>query len=222
MCRNSTSAGSPIEPTPKRMGCGGPDHRLSLGREVSLLRLPLCVALVAFCFGSSAGATSYRSLTLNELIMQADVIFVGEVVDVRPFVWPTRDATLVGTRVTFRVWDPIFGTTSVLEAFDFLGGELDGVAVTVAGMPKFAKGDRRVVFASRKPSINPIIGFTQGLLRIQSDAQGVAGVYSLEGPHRWALDRVGIAAGKTSPRAPLRLSEFRNHVVRQLVEGGRR
>ena len=51
----------------------------------------------------------------------------------------------------------------------------------VAGMPTFAVGDRRVVFARRDRSINPIVGFTQGLMKVTRDAGGVDRVLTIEG-----------------------------------------
>ena len=85
----------------------------------------------------------------------------------------TRTGTLVKTRVTFRVDDALYGTNSIVKVFDCLGGEADGIGMAVEGMPTFAVGDRRVVFARRRSSINPIVGFMQGLLRVRRDNNGV-------------------------------------------------
>ena len=139
-------------------------------------------AAVLACVLTSAprlGATSYPPVTFDELITRADVIFVGEVVDVRPYTQSTRDGEIIKTRVVFRVADPLWGTKSTLETFDFLGGEIDGVVMRVAEMPRFAVGDRRVVFARRGRSINPIVGFTQGLMRVDRDTFGVERVSAM-------------------------------------------
>jgi hypothetical protein len=53
--------------------------------------------------------------------------------------------------------------------------------MTVAGMPTFTVGDRRVVFARRDRSINPIVGFTQGLMKVAPDVNGIDRVTTLEG-----------------------------------------
>ena len=82
------------------------------------------VALAAVLFGQvSASATTYEAVTFDELVTRADVIFAGEVTEVRPFLLDTADGTIIKTRVIFRVADPIWGTTNLLEVFDFLGGE---------------------------------------------------------------------------------------------------
>jgi hypothetical protein len=102
--------------------------------------------------------------------------------------------------VTFRVDDPLYGTTSLVEVFDFLGGETPDLGMRVAGMPTFTVGDRHVVFARRDRSINPIVGFTQGLMKVARDGGGI--------------DRVRTLAG-----APVaRLSDLRSRVMGGLIQ----
>ena len=154
-------------------------------------RLAVVVAFATvFCGEIFVGATTYPPVSFDELVTRADVIFVGEVTDVRPFPLETRDGTIIKTRVIFRVSDPLWGTTSLLEVFEFIGGKWGDIELTVSGMPEFAVGDRRVVFAYRNRSINPIVGFTQGLLQIRRDSQGVDRVFTLGGvplggPESW-------------------------------------
>ena len=101
------------------------------------------------------------------------MIFVGEVTDVRPFVLESSAGTSIMTRVSFSVADPLFGTTSLVEVFDFLGGQIGDAGMRVAEMPQFTIGDRTVVFARREQSINQIVGFNQGLLRVTRDGAGI-------------------------------------------------
>ena len=173
---------------------------------------------VAVCTAAAANATTYAPVTFAELVSSADVIFAGEVVDVRPFALDTREGTVIKTRVVFRVQDPLFGTTSALEVFDFLGGEVGDVGLAVEGMPRFAVGDRRVMFARRAPGINPIVGFTQGLLQIRRDSSGVDRVLTLDGMPIAATASFGSRAPLLSatPVVPMRLSDFRSQVVREL------
>ncbi|OFW17033.1 MAG: hypothetical protein A3F70_05435 [Acidobacteria bacterium RIFCSPLOWO2_12_FULL_67_14] len=169
-----------------------------------------------------AGATSYAPVSFGELVARADVIFVGEVVDVRPLPFTTRDGTIIKTRVVFRVSDPIWGTSAALEVFDFFGGEWGGVGMAIAEMPTFAVGDRRVVFARRERSINPIVGFRQGLLQVRRDAAGADRVLTLDGRPIDAPESIGAQrAGRTGvPAAPMRLADFRARIGRALA--GRR
>jgi len=170
----------------------------------SLFRLGVLVCLIAATAVIPARATSFEPVTFNDLVTQADVIFVGQVVDIRPYIVQTREHTIVKTRVTFSVDDPLYGTSSLVEVFDFLGGETADLGMKVAGMPTFTVGDRRVVFARRDRSINPIVGFTQGLMKVARDAGGVDRVLTLEG-------------------APIsRLSDLRGRVTLGLTEARKR
>jgi hypothetical protein len=166
----------------------------------SLFRLVVLACSIAAVAAVPVRATTFEPVSFNDMVAQADVIFVGDVVDVRPFTVQTRERTIVKTRVTFSVSDPLYGTSSLVEVFDFLGGETADLGMKVEGMPTFAVGDRRVVFARRDRSINPIVGFTQGLMKVSRDAGGIDRVLTLEG-------------------APIaRLSDLRIGVTQRLVE----
>ena len=179
---------------------------------------------VALALASSVSATTYLPVTFGDLVSQADVIFVGDVVDVRPYTLRTRTGTLVKTRVTFRVDDAVYGTSSLVEVLDFLGGEADGHGLAVEGMPKFAVGDREVVFAHRKASINPIVGFTQGLLRVRRDRGGVDRVFTLEGMSLMRPESIGSPTSglRMAPESSMTLSDFRSRVVTALAEARKR
>ena len=182
------------------------------------------LAFAAVLFGEiAASATTYEPVTFNELVTRADVIFIGEVTDVRPFPLDTPDGTIIKTRVIFRVSDPIWGTTNILEVFDFFGGEFGGVGMAIAGMPEFAVGDRRVVFARRDRSINPIVGFTQGLLQIRRDSGGVDRVFTLGGVPLGNPESIGAQAPAVSVTSisPMPLSAFRDRISRALAEARR-
>jgi hypothetical protein len=182
------------------------------------------LVIAAVLFGEiTAHATSYEAMSFDDLVTRADVIFIGEVTDVRPFPLETPDGTIIKTRVIFRVSDALWGTTSLLEVFDFLGGAWGDRELVVDGMPRFAVGDRRVVFASRERSINPIVGFTQGLLQIRRDGGGVDRVFTLGGVALGRPESIGAAApavplAPITPMSPLSLSEFRDRISRALAE----
>lgn len=195
-------------------------------RTVSPANVTACLVVavgVLLLGGNAVRATSYLAVTFDELIADADIIFVGEVTDVRPFPVSTRDGTIVKTRVVFRVSDPLWGTTSILEVLDFLGGEWGDIGMAVAEMPRFAVGDRRVVFARRERSINPIVGFTQGLLRVSRDSNGLERVFTLGGTPVGQPEQIGLRSnvGTATPIAPMSLSAFRDRVSRAVAEARR-
>jgi hypothetical protein len=183
------------------------------------MRLWLPCALAVLAATLTLEATSYLPVTFEGLVKQADVIFVGDVVDVRSFTLQARGNTIVKTRVTFRVADPLYGTTSIVEVFDFLGGEAGGFRMAVAGMPRFAVGDHRVVFAHRGASINPIVGFTQGLLQVRRDSNGVDRVLTLEGAPLTRTESIGSSPQMSlNVNTSMRLSDFRDRVTSALAE----
>lgn len=169
---------------------------------------------LACSIAAPIAATTYPPVTFAELITKADVIFVGEVVDVTFFPVRTRDGTIIKTRVIFRVLDPLFGTTSSLEVFEFLGGEWNAMRLEVAEMPRFAIGNRLVMFAYREQSINPIVGFTQGAFRVTRDASGVDRVLTLAGVPVFGPERIGRSMPQLfpMPATPISLADFRSRI----------
>ncbi len=168
---------------------------------------------------SRADAASYDAVTFSELVARADVIFVGDVMDVRPFTVSTPEGTLIKTRVTFVVRDPLWGTGSTLEIFEFLGGEVGNVGMAVPDMPTFVPGDRRVVFARRERSINPIVGFTQGLLRVSRDGSGLDAVQTSDGQPLARAEDIGRPRGaRVRDMRPMALSALRSRIVDLLRE----
>ncbi len=162
-------------------------------------------------------ATSYAPVSFDELVDRADVIFVGEVMDVRPFPTESREGTVIRTRVVFQVTDPLWGTSSSLEIFEFLGGDWQGTRLSVAEMPTFTVGDRRVIFARRRRSINPIVGFTQGVLRVSRDATGVDTVRTLADEPVASPDAIGKPRREPSAR-PMRLADFRTRIKARVAQ----
>ena len=164
-------------------------------------------------------ATSYLAVTFDELLAKADMIFVGDVLDVRPFAVETPQGTAIKTRVTFVVRDPLWGTSSTLEILEFMGGELGDIGQKVAEMPTFKPGDRRVVFAKRERSINPIVGFTQGLMRITGDGAGLDVIQTSAGEPLARTEDIGRPRGTgVRESRPMTLSSFRARIVDGLRE----
>ena len=188
----------------------------------SFAAFSIFIACVAFVV-PAARATTFLPVTFDDLISQSDVIFVGEVADVHPYTLQTREGTIVKTRVTFRVTDPLSGDSSIVQVLDFLGGEADGVGLRVSGMPAFTVGDRRIVFARRDQSINPIVGFTQGLMKVTRDASGVERVQTLEGAPIMQPDSIGTPLTiQRAPMTPMRLDDFRSRIRQAWAAKGAR
>ena len=182
-----------------------------------MLRL-IAAGLLALCTAIPARATTYPPVTFTDLVTQADLIFVGDVVDVRPLVLDTATGPVIKTRVVFRVSDPLHGTSAALEVLEFFGGEVGDVGMAIADMPRFAVGDRRVVFARRERSINPVVGFTQGVLRVARDGSGVERISTLEGVPIDQPESLGVGRQPAAFATPMRLVDFRDRVRRAVAE----
>lgn len=186
--------------------------------------IPLAVFALLFCGVTAPYATTYESVTFEQMVQQADVIFLGEVIDVMPFEVRRDSGRSIKTRVTFRVVDPIHGARPNVEIFEFLGGTIGDVTMDVAEMPKFAAGDRRLLFARRERSINPIVGFTQGLMKVSRDARGVDRVLTHDGYPVGRTQALGRPQPRTSvtPIMPMTMSDFRARIVDALAAAGKR
>lgn len=179
----------------------------------------LCIGLLALGAVERATATSYLAVSFDDLLAKADMIFVGDVLDVRPFAVESREGTVIMTRVTFVVRDPLLGTSSTLEILEFMGGELGDIGQRVAEMPTFKPGDRRVVFAKRERSINPIVGFTQGLMKIAQDDAGLDVMMTSTGEPLARTEDIGRPRGTgVRESRPMALSSFRASIVDRLRE----
>jgi hypothetical protein len=123
--------------------------------------IAFCLLLSAFC--AVANATTYTTLTLEEMIAKTDIAFLGEVtsletIDQNGEPW---------TRVTFRVIEPLLGTEADANVtLTFYGGTLsNGVSVTVNLMPQFQEQEEVLILAYNEELYSPIVGFRQGLWR---------------------------------------------------------
>jgi hypothetical protein len=115
---------------------------------------------------SFASATTYRELSLDELVARAELGFFGVVSAVAV----EAEGGEPYTQVTFTVSRPLTGELDENATLAFYGGTLpDGRTVEVEGMPEFRRGDEVLVLAYDAPYYSPIVGFSQGLWRATPD-----------------------------------------------------
>jgi hypothetical protein len=120
----------------------------------------LLLTLLSFAF-----ATTYKTLTLEEMIAQADIAFYGNVSNVEII---ERDKE-PWTQVSFTVVEALLGTEKdATEVLSFYGGTLDsGLSLTINLMPSFSEGEDILILAYKDDFYSPIVGFRQGLWRNQ-------------------------------------------------------
>lgn len=149
------------------------------------MRMPVLKGLLSGLLGlaitvcSVATATTYLELTLDEMFDKADIAFFGEVIDSGS---ETRDGE-PWTLITFRVARDLRGELATETTEDtteislaFYGGQADGVTLTVTDMPQFQRGEDVLILAYDADYYSPIVGFAQGLWRLEArgftDSQG--------------------------------------------------
>ncbi|MFN8642011.1 MAG: hypothetical protein U0802_10245 [Candidatus Binatia bacterium] len=141
---------------------------------------------------SRAAATVVVAKDFAALCAEADLVFVGTVTAVVPR-WRDAQRQAIETEVTFADLTWLRGGPQAATTLRFAGGEMDGVHEAVAGVPQFAVGERRVVFAHAGRFVSPIVGFNQGVFRVVDGADGPvvldAGGRAVTGVGRAALQR---------------------------------
>ena len=105
------------------------------------------------------------------LCREADLIFVGTVVDIESR-WNDDAKQSIETLVTFDDLTWMRGTPSSAVTLRFAGGEVDGLHEEIAGAPHFTIGERRVIFAHDGRYVSPIVGFDQGALHVVDGSGG--------------------------------------------------
>jgi hypothetical protein len=128
--------------------------------------LPPTFYLLLFTFHfllSTAFATTYKTLTLEEMVNQAEIAFYGRVSSVTVI---ERDGE-PWTQVSFTVTEALFGTENeATETLTFYGGTLDsGLSLTINLMPQFFAEENILILAYKDDYYSPIVGFRQGLWR---------------------------------------------------------
>ena len=122
-----------------------------------------------------ASATTYRELSLEQLVSRAELGFFGRVSEMSVEVRGGEPYT----QVTFSISRALTGdfganiggaTEGDTVTLAFYGGTLpNGRSVSVEGMPEFSRGDEVLILAYDAPYYSPIVGFSQGLWRATPD-----------------------------------------------------
>lgn len=161
----------------------------------------LFVLVIGFSlFSVSARATTVIERPFADLVQRAEIIAVGTVVEVREQWDEAQQAPL--TAVTFSDLTPLKGHPQggALTLY-FLGGPTPhGTYLSIPGMPRFAVGEKNVVFsAGNQRDFCPLVGLWQGRLRVTFDPR--RGVETVS--DNFHVPIVGIRDGKFLKRRPV-------------------
>ena len=127
----------------------------------------IALLLLGLLLPTDAWATTYRQLSLSEMLERTEIAFLGTVASLRVEERQGEPWTVVEFEVD-RALDGVSGESNRLE-LAFLGGELPGEALRVNLMPGFEVGEQVLLFAYDESYISPVVGFDQGLWRRGDD-----------------------------------------------------
>lgn len=162
-----------------------------------ILRPLVCALLVVLC-AAQASATTVMYASVDELVNKADGVVVATV--------RGKDSRYgadgeIYTYVTLSDLDFINGTYERPElTLRFQGGEVKGDVLEIVGSPEFAEGDRVILFIKGNgESITPIVGWTQGVLRVKPNSEGVEEVFDHDGNRVLGVDGPHLAKEAVHP-----------------------
>src|SRR5262245_60377486 len=102
------------------------------------------IVLLSLAWPLSASAQTPYSF--QDLVAEAGLIFTGEVMTVESRWVDSGKGRVIVTAVTFRIERLLKGQAGGETTLEFLGGRIGEVGLTVEGVPRFAVGDRDIVF----------------------------------------------------------------------------
>ena len=121
-------------------------------------------AVLLISLPQRAGSTTVRALDEDGLIKRAACVFWGDCLEARPE-W-SADRRRIYTRVKFAPREVLKGDRAPLVELLIPGGELDGKAYVIHGMPRIRAGSVVVLFASDphpKSKVCVPVGLGQGV-----------------------------------------------------------
>ncbi len=160
---------------------------------------------LALILAVAVRATTVVPPNFDQLVGQSEVVFRGEVKAVS-VVWTGEGETRrIATRVTFAVERVLHGTAGEKLTLEFMGGQLGGRRLTVAGLPQFAVGERGVFFVEdRDARLCPLLRLRHGRYRILKDESGVERIARDDGSPLNAIAAVQQPLAETAAAASQR------------------
>lgn len=137
-------------------------------------RVPRLIVLTSFAalLSPALRATSVVAPTFPELVAESQVIARVEITAIKPAWVETSQGRVIKTLVTVRVLRTLKGPAAATElTLTFLGGELEGESMRIAGTPTFTVGQSEILFISdtRGLQFSPLVGFMHGRYRVLTD-----------------------------------------------------
>jgi len=177
-------------------------------------KLILSLALAALVVAAlPATASTFLAMDRAEMARTSDAVVVGEVTSVHSS-W-NAEATAIITEAFVRVEETMSGDAPGVVVVRTFGGQVGAVMIEAHGFPKFAEGQRVVLFLEGAQNVARVVGYQQGQYRIVRRADDVEVAMPTVDHGANLLHRDGTAAA--APRAitlDILRSEVRNATAR--------
>lgn len=136
------------------------------------LKFSITAALLFCLFITAARGTTVIPPTFEEMVDRADLVFEGRVVNVRSEWSYVQIQPTIYTWVEFEVQEVLKGSAKSVTTLQFLGGTVGDVTLEVAGVPKFSRGERVLLFVEGNGvQFCPIVGVFHGNFGIRRDGK---------------------------------------------------
>ncbi len=191
--------------------------------------------LLALVLGATLAATSARATTVipptfDELVGQAEVIMDATVTEVKSE-WTGEGAQRhIVTYVTVKVEEALKGQPGASYTLRMLGGTVGEDRMEVSDAPKFAVGDRDILFVEHNgQQFIPLVGIMHGRFHVEQDkASGARMVKADNGDPVTNLEQLGHTESATSvarkggavsaDSAPLDVDAFKSAIRGKLAD----
>lgn len=178
------------------------------------LGVTLCTVGAASMVDSSAAqAAVVKPLDLPTLTARAQIVALGRVTASEAR-W--REGRIV-TTVAFAPSQTLKGPAQEALQVEILGGEVEGIAQKVSGMPQFEVGEEVVLFLRPKGAVHQVVGLAQGKFTVSRAAEVASVRADLQGLTQPKVAAAGVTTLEALPAAPaVALSQFLADIQRHV------
>lgn len=179
-------------------------------------KLVLCLLVLAVVAVQPAGATSMPAFSVPQLAKRADMVVVA----VARAMHSRWRGPLIVTDVELQIEEVIRGQGTVGNTLvvTIPGGDIERLALTIPGAPRFAVGQRTVSFlrkaqeSDNSPNFT-VVGMAQGSLAVVGTGSNARVMGSAAAAHTVTRQHDGtLTAAKPTIGRPMSLAELRNQV----------
>lgn len=126
-----------------------------------------CV-LLGLGLAAPLGSMTSAPTDFDRLVRVAEEIAVVEILSTKPETFVEEGRTLVRTVVEAKVVERLKGAGDARITLRFMGGRVEGLGLTIPGMPQFRAGTTEVLFiAENGRAICPLVGLHTGRYQVE-------------------------------------------------------